>query len=183
MTFSKLTSSKKGTVGRNAAQGSLGGLARKNSIITAKITQAMIVATLLLAQAACSYIPFNRGELNGQPVDIPAAWDEVDEISIIQLETRGETGPYSVNLWMVIVDGAPHVYASDNLTNWIQHIQQDSNVRLGASGSIYELRAEREQDPAQFEKFAQAWDAKYGNRPRNENVEEIYLYKLMPRVP
>ena len=46
---------------------------------------------------------------------------------------------------------------------------------------VFELEAARVSDPEVFELFAKAWEAKYGNRPLNESVEETYLYRLRTR--
>lgn len=136
---------------------------------------------LVITAAGCEYLPFGQGPLQGQVVPGPDDWSEVGEIDIIQFETNGPEGPYSVNLWIANVDGGLHVFAGDNETDWVLNIRSDENVRLGANGSIYELKATRVTDADQFEKFAQEWEAKYGNRPRNENVDETYLYRLTAR--
>jgi hypothetical protein len=99
---------------------------------------------------------------------------------IIQLETQGEA-PYSVNLWTVLVDDDLHVFAGDNYANWVEHIEGNALVRLQSDNLVYALKAERITDPAHFEQFAQAWEAKYGNRPRNESVQETYLFRLTKR--
>ena len=43
------------------------------------------------------------------------------------------------------------------------------------------MEARRVLDAEIFEKFAIAWEAKYGNRPMNENYEETYLFALSKR--
>lgn len=136
---------------------------------------------LLVLLAGCEYLPFGQGPLEGQFVANPNDWTEVGKVEIIQLETNGADGPYSVNLWIANIEGTLHVFAGDNLSDWVANIQSDPNVRLGVKGSIYELMATRETSAEQFEKFAQEWKNKYGNRPRNENVDETYLYRLTPR--
>ena len=142
----------------------------------------LLTALLMLATlAGCEFLPFGQGELEGRVVANPDDWTEVGQVEIIQFETSGDDGPYSVNLWIADVDGVLHVFAGDNLSAWVKNMQLDPNVRLGVQGSIYELRGTREQDPEQFEKFARAWESKYGNRPRNEKVNETYLYRLTPR--
>ena len=59
---------------------------------------------------------------------------------------------------------------------------QNANVRLRAGDSIFEFEALRVIDAQEFELFAQAWETKYGNRPRNENIAETYLYRLRPQA-
>ena len=136
---------------------------------------------LILALSSCSeYLPIAGGELEGTVSPLPADWRELATANIIQLESTGEAR-YSVNLWMVEVDGAPHVFAGDNQTQWVKNITGNQNVRLKIGEAIFELRAHRVNDAGVFETFAQTWESKYGNRPRNENVDETFLFRLSPR--
>jgi len=133
-----------------------------------------------LGLAGCAeQIPLASGALTGAVKPMPSSWDAVVADEIIQLETQGDS-PYSVNLWTVLVDGDLHVFAGDNYATWVEHIENDPAVRLQSEGSIYLFQAERVTQAAVFERFAQAWESKYGNRPRNENVEETYLFRLKP---
>ncbi len=133
----------------------------------------------VLALSACGYFP--SGELEGTPAALPADWSAVAAADVIRFETQ-PAEPYSVELWVIAVDDVLYVHAGDNRTNWVEHIEADANVRLLHDGSIYELRAERVTDQAEFEVFAVVYDEKYGWRPRNENIDEIYLYRLLPRA-
>jgi hypothetical protein len=136
---------------------------------------------LSLALSACSeYLPIAGGELKGTVSPLPIHWSELATTEIIQLESTGEE-PYSVNLWMAAVGGAPHVFAGDNRTEWVENIAGNPDVRLKVGEQIFELRAVRVTDAAVFETFAQTWESKYGNRPQNESVEETYLFRLIPR--
>lgn len=136
---------------------------------------------LLLGLVACGdHLPLPSGALTGEPVVAPMRWEGVASDDIIQLETQGEA-PYSVNLWTVLVDDDLHVFAGDNKANWVEHIQGNAFVRLQSENLVYALKAERVTDPDHFEQFAQAWESKYGNRPRNENVRETYLFRLTAR--
>jgi hypothetical protein len=125
-------------------------------------------------------LPISSGALKGVVASIPQQWEGVADDKIVQFETQaGEA--YSVNLWVVEVSGFLHVFAGDNRANWVEDIEQNANVRLRAGNEIYELEAQRVSDADVFEQFAQAWEAKYGSRPRNENVTETYLYRLQAR--
>jgi hypothetical protein len=135
----------------------------------------------ILFMSACSeYIPTSFGALEGINTATPAQWTQVATTEIIQLETNVDA-PYSVNLWIVEVNGELLIFAGDNRTNWVENIEQNADVRLRADGLIYELRATRITNATTFETFAKAWEAKYGNRPRNDNVDETYLFKLTSR--
>ena len=131
----------------------------------------------ILFVGCAEYLPFAAGALKDTVTPTPASWDEVAAASIIQLESN-PSDPYSVNLWVVEIQGDLFVFAGDNLSQWVENIQTDRNVRVAAHGKIYELSATRVTDPTLFELFAEAWKDKYGNRPRNENVDETYLYRL-----
>lgn len=134
----------------------------------------------LLCSGCAEYLPISSGALKGVVASIPQQWEGVADDKIVQFETQaGEA--YSVNLWVVEVSGFLHVFAGDNRANWVEDIEQNANVRLRAGNEIYELEAQRVSDADVFEQFAQAWEAKYGSRPRNENVTETYLYRLQAR--
>ena len=132
---------------------------------------------LLLMTGCTEYLPISSGALSGTATEVPAQWTDVAPVEIIQLETGGDDA-YSVNLWVVELAGDLHVFAGDNRATWVENIEANANVRLRANELIYALRATRVTDAATFEVFAQAWEAKYGNRPRNENVDETYLFRL-----
>ena len=145
------------------------------------ISNAFITGFVLIALVGCGdYLPLSGGALTGEPVALPVSWRSVAADEIIQLETQGE-GPYSVNLWTVLVADDLHVFAGDNYALWVEHIEQNAAVRLESDNLVYALRAERVTDPVRFEQFAKAWEAKYGNRPQNERVAETYLFRLTGR--
>jgi hypothetical protein len=122
---------------------------------------------LLLALSACSeYLPIAGGQLEGTVSPLPEHWSELATTEIVQLESSGYA-PYSVNLWMVEVDGAPHVFSGDNRAAWVNNIADNPDVRLQISEEIFELLAIRVNDATVFETFAQAWKPKYNTRPRN----------------
>ena len=139
----------------------------------------------LLGMGCADKIPFSSGALEGEVVANPADWTEVGAPSIIQFETQGAgkqgEQAYSVNLWVIGEKEKLYVYAGDNRTTWVEHIETNRNVRLRSGGKLYELAAKRVTDPEEFESFAQAWGLKYGHRPRNENVGETWLMRLRPR--
>lgn len=147
------------------------------------LTLVALVIVLITGLSSCAeYLPTAMGPLSGDVVALPNSWSSVADVEVIQLETLGDDGAYSVNLWIAEVDGALHVFAGDNYATWIQNMEREPEARLGVDGRIYELKGTRVTDPEVFERFAQTWEAKYGNRPRNENVEETYLIRLSPRT-
>ena len=134
----------------------------------------MVFAILL---TGCEYIPFSSGKLEGMVTKPPSDWSLVLNQEIIQIETNPET-PYSVNLWIVNIDNTPHIFSGDNLSQWAENILKNDQVKLKIGENIYPLRGERVVKVQHFEKFAKAWQKKYGHRPLNENPTETYLFQL-----
>lgn len=141
------------------------------------ITRRSLLAALL-ALAGCDYIPFAGGRLEGETAAVPADWGALPDV--VRLETR-PADPYSVKLWIIGLGPAAYVHAGANRTDWVQHIEADPRVRLLVQDALYELRAERVTDAEEFATFSAAYEAKYGNPPRNPDVTEAYLFRLEPR--
>ena len=137
---------------------------------------------LLTCMLGCSgpFFLLPGGKLDGPVAATPTDWVFTDEISTIQVETRPDD-PYSINIWVVGLDDQLYLHAGGNRTTWVENIEVDPNVRVAIDGTLYELIASRVEDAAEFATFADAYDAKYGIRPRNENINEIYVYRLGAR--
>ena len=140
---------------------------------------AAIIAVFVVA-SACDYVPFSSGALDGPVVAVPDDWSMLDDIDVIEIETN-PNAPYSVKLWIVGSTDGLFIHAGDNRTTWVEHLEDDPRLRLKAHGTIYELTAERVLNQDTFATFMVVYDAKYGSRPQNENVDEVYLYRLMAR--
>jgi hypothetical protein len=120
------------------------------------------------------------GELDGPVASVPADWAFTDEISTIEIETN-PSDPYSVNIWAVGLDDFLYLHAGDNRTTWIEHLEVDPRLRARIEDQIYELSAVRVTSEAEFARFADAYEEKFGLRPRNENLAEIYVIRLEAR--
>lgn len=120
---------------------------------------------------------FPGGALDGTSTPPPTDWAWTDEVSTIQLETHPED-PYSVNIWVVGIDEKLYVHAGANRSTWVENMEGDSSVRIRIDEKIYALSATRVDDQAEFDTFSDAYEIKYGTRPRNENVDEAYLFYL-----
>jgi hypothetical protein len=120
------------------------------------------------------------GALEGKPAPLPESWAFTDQVDTIQLETR-PADPYSVNIWVIAMGDHLYVHAGANRATWVESMEADPRVRLRAGDELYELAAARVTDAAEFARFADAYERKYGRRPRNENVGEAYLFRLGPR--
>lgn len=137
---------------------------------------------LALAAVACSrpFLLLPGGALEGPTTATPDSWAFTDQVSTVQLETN-PADPYSVNIWVTALDDHLYVHAGANRSTWVENLESDPNARMRIEGSIYELVAERVETQNEFARFADAYDRKYGRRPRNENVDEAYLFRLAAR--
>ena len=141
----------------------------------------LVVLLLSLGLGACGYIPFSGGKLEGTVTEAPTDWSGLADADIIQLETN-PAEPYSVKLWVIGMEGALYVHAGANRATWVEHIEDDSRVRMKIGDAIFELEAAQVSDADEFRRFSDIYEKKYGNRPRNENIAEVYLYRLTPRA-
>jgi len=144
-----------------------------------RMTLASLVL-LLLVLGCGPFVLIPGGELSGGVTEVPNDWSFTKEISTVQLESR-PSDPYSVNIWATGVGKDLYLHAGANRANWVEYIEADPRVRLQIEDKIYELRATRVEDPAEFKRFADAYEEKYARRPRNENVREVYLMRLEAR--
>jgi hypothetical protein len=120
------------------------------------------------------------GALEGETAAVPASWSFTNDVDTVQLETQ-PADPYSVNIWVTAADESLYVHAGANRSTWVEHIEVDPRVRLRVNESIYELAAARVTEQSEFDRFSDAYERKYGRRPRNENVGEAYLFRLAAR--
>lgn len=136
--------------------------------------------TALLCLGGCDLIPFSGSQLSGTLTQSPADWTLAASADVIELETNSDT-PYSVKLWIIGLGTDLYVHAGTNRATWVEHIEVDPAVKLLIGESLYELRAERVPDQSEFDRFADAYEIKYGRRPGNEKVTEAYLFRLKER--
>ena len=141
---------------------------------------ALSLAALFVSACSGPFFLLPGGELAGEVTPVPVDWSFTDEVSTVQIETN-PADPYSVNIWMVAADGSPYLHAGANKAAWVEHLEADPRLRLGVEGKLYELAATRVTDAGEFARFAEAYEQKYGVRPRNENIAEIYLLRLAAR--
>ena len=136
----------------------------------------------LLALVGCGgpFVLLPGGELEGETSATPTSWAFTDEIDTVQLETQ-PAEPYSVNIWATALDANMYIHAGANRATWVEHMEADPNVRLRVGDAIYELTSARVETQDEFDRFSDAYEVKYGRRPRNENVGEAYLFRLSAR--
>ena len=133
-----------------------------------------------LAGCERPFVLIPGGALDAETVETPESWEFTDEVSTIQLETN-PADPYSVNIWVTALGPSLYVHAGDNRAEWIANMEADPEVRLQVEESIYELTAARVDAQAEFDRFADAYEKKYGRRPGNEDATEAYLFRLVAR--
>ena len=138
------------------------------------------VFTFSLAGCSRPLLLLPGGALDGTPTAVPDSWSFTDAVETVQLETR-PSDPYSVNIWVTAAGDNLYVHAGANRSTWVEHIEADPKVRLQVNDSIYELAATRVDSQEEFDRFSDAYEKKYGRRPRNENVGEAYLFRLAAR--
>ncbi|MCE2392108.1 MAG: nitroreductase family deazaflavin-dependent oxidoreductase [Proteobacteria bacterium] len=141
-----------------------------------------LMVFLAAGLVACSepFLTIPGGQLSGVETEHPENWAFTDPISTIQVETAPED-PYSINIWAVALDGNLYLHAGRNRTTWVENLEADPRTRVRVEGKLYELAATRVETADEFARFADAYEAKYDTRPRNENVEEAYVFRLTPR--
>lgn len=143
---------------------------------------ALVLLVLVGSAAGCSgpCVLLPGGALDGTTAPAPDTWAFTDDVGTVQLETR-PADPYSVNLWVIALGEHLYVHAGANRSAWVEHLEADPDARLRVGDRIYQLTAARVADQAEFDRFADAYERKYGRRPRNERVGEAYLFRLAAR--
>ena len=141
-----------------------------------------LLATALLISislTACSgpFVLFPGGALEGTPAEAPSDWGFTAEVDTIQLETN-PSEPYSVNIWALGLGDVLYVHAGANRATWIENMEADPRVRVRIEDKVYTLNASRVNDQEEFDRFAEVYEQKYGNAPRNPSVVEAYLFRL-----
>ena len=142
----------------------------------------LLAVTLTAWIAGCGrpLVLLPGGALEGTTVATPDSWSSTDGVKTVQLETL-PADPYSVNIWVIALGESLYVHAGANRSTWVENLEADPKVRLRVNDSIYELAASRVDTQQEFDRFSDAYEKKYGRRPRNENVGEAYLFRLRAR--
>ena len=144
------------------------------------LVRSIALCALFLIAGCGPFLVIPGGELDGSPTPVPNDWSSLQEVSTIQLETR-PGDPYSVNIWAVGIGPALYVHAGANRSTWVENMEANPDVRVRLEERLYELRAARVVSQDEFTSFSDAYEEKYGTRPRNENVSEAYLFRLEAR--
>ena len=146
------------------------------------MVRAVTLIAFCLMLSACNdpLVVLSGGELSGTISEVPETW-QIDEISALaQLETR-PSEPYSINLVYVQMNGQVYIYAGDNRTNWVQHIEEDPRIRLRINETIYPARAVRVTHDNEISAFASIWTSRGLFQRDPLGFDEDWLYRLEAR--
>ncbi|MFT4563340.1 MAG: hypothetical protein ACI9BW_003094 [Gammaproteobacteria bacterium] len=141
----------------------------------------LFLALIILLTGCDPVFILPGGKLGGDLSAVPDSWPAIDDVKTIQLETNVQD-PYSVNIWAITLGSIVYVHAGDNRSTWVENMEADPNVRIRVDGKLFELKASRVTSADEFKTFSDAYEKKYGSRPRNENVAEAYLFRLEQSV-
>ena len=86
-----------------------------------------------------------------------------------------------MNLAFTVMDGQLYINAGGTETQWVKNIAANPRVRLRMDGVLYDLRAERVTDPAEIAAFGKAWTGQSMFRRDPAKLDEVWLYRLIPR--
>lgn len=110
---------------------------------------------------------FSGGRLSGEEGSWPTGWQDAADVSQIQLETRPED-PHSVNVWIVVVDGAAYISTSllhgtevPDEREWVRNVAADPRVRVRIDGVVYLAQLEVLDDERLKARVLEAFAAKY----------------------
>ena len=145
-------------------------------------TVSLLSLVLVASTAGCGrpFVLLPGGPLECTTAAAPDDWSFTDTINTVQLETR-PADPYSVNIWVIALGDRLYVHAGTNRAEWVEHMEEDAKVRMRVEESIYELAAARVNEQAEFDRFSDSYEKKYGRRPGNESATEAYLFRLEAR--
>jgi hypothetical protein len=135
--------------------------------------------------------PFSGGRLSGDPGPAQVSdWSPWSEEETIQVETRPDD-PHSVTTWFVAIGPAFYVPTSMILgpkqpteRGWVAYAVADPRVRIRVGGLVYERRAVRVTDPAEYDAARSALERKYELDPTERDPErEVWIFRMDERSP
>ena len=148
-----------------------------------------LVVLLMIAFGCGPLGPFSGGRLSGDPGSAEVSdWSAWSDEETLQVETRPDD-PHSVNTWFVAIGPALYVPTSMILgpdkpeeRGWVANVKADPRVRIRVGGLVYERRAVRLGEGAEYDAALSALDAKYEQGPDDRDAgREVWIYRMDPR--
>ena len=148
--------------------------------VSARSSALLVPILMALGITGCGpLLVFPAGELDGDVAPAPQDWDFTAEIRTVQLETPAvqalfrqhlgdQCGRRSLTPARIARDGW-------NISRRIPMSgfgSSPGSTCCGHNASIL---------PAEFARFVNAYERRYGSPPRNRDVTEAYLFRLTPR--
>ena len=135
-----------------------------------------------LTASGCNgpFLVIPGGGLDGEAEPAPSDWSFAGDYGTVQLETRAED-PYSVNIAFTVIEGHLYVNAGGTQTQWVKNMEASPLVRLRMNGALYELRAERVTSAVEIASFGEAWTNQSMFRRDPSKLDEVWVYRLIPR--
>jgi len=140
----------------------------------------LVSLSSLLAGCDEPFIVMSGGALTGEVEDAPEDWTPLNEVAVVQLETRPED-PYSVNVWMIASGRDIYVATGKGETHWTRNIAENPDVRLRVGDKVYELEAYLVKDESEKIAIGNQYVKKYGVDEDDNWVDEGQLYRLERR--
>jgi hypothetical protein len=144
----------------------------KQTIIVRWAWVSVMVALLVACEPTG---PMPGSTLGGNVTDVPSNWEHIDDVEVVQLETRGR---YSINLWGVVTNNQFYVASSrGDSARWAKAIAKDSAVRLRVGANIYELMAVKITEQSERLAVAERFHDKYDLEPETD-FPDATLFRL-----
>jgi hypothetical protein len=141
----------------------------------------LAAACAVLVVCACGPVgPIPGGKLEGEVVAEPVDdWSFTNPHETIQLETRVED-PHSVTVWCVAQEGRLYIPSRHpEKKRWVQHVEEDPQVRVRVADRIYPARIARVTDPAELEAVVPLLIRKYDLDPPDADEEkDVWVFRV-----
>ncbi len=162
--------------------------------LTRTVALALVPALLMalaLASVGCGgpLGPFAGGRLRGElGPPLVADWSFASAERTLALEAC-PADPHSVQVWFAAIGSRLYVPSSmiagakdPSERRWVRCLEEDPRVRIRVGGLIFERRAVRIEDPAEYEAARDALEARHGLDPLGRDADRaIWIYRLSSR--
>ena len=142
------------------------------------MTRILILLSAFILVSCEPMGPIPGGQLSGEVKVTPNDWSAFSGVELVQLETRPDD-PYSLNIWGVGL-GKDYYIASGGggESNWVDHILENSEVRLRIENNIFELKAVRITNEEELAQVLKRYKEKYDMEAQGEDAAQAWLFRL-----